>query len=117
MSWCAGGGENRWTVEWEESWEDDVRVAVRAVGGDRGNGPFETWLLRPQSGGMSRYPFGLYMVWRFLYSPSLTPFTPLSPLRFWLSDLQSEGSQMSKVDPTDVPAPSPRELDKVDLHN
>lgn len=33
MSWCAGGGENRWPVEWEESWEDDVRVAGRAVGG------------------------------------------------------------------------------------
>lgn len=46
---------------------------ARWGGGDRGNGPFETWHLRPQSGGMSRYPFYLYMVWRFLYSPSLTP--------------------------------------------
>lgn len=38
----------------------------------------------PQSCGMPRYPFSLDKVWRFLYIPSLTPFTPPCPLKSWL---------------------------------
>lgn len=56
-------------MEWEESWEDDVRVAA----GDRGNGPFETPHLRPPELWDAKVSFGSDKVWRFLYTPSLTP--------------------------------------------
>lgn len=49
------GVEELWTMEWEESWEDDVRVAA----GDRGNGPFETPNLRPPEPWDAKVPFWL----------------------------------------------------------